>query len=269
MSTFITEEWLRSRYSITQNTEIRLPRDAKLTQSAEDLLKGRGIVVRYQDEQGSLFSTDEHGEQRAVHALTGTDQRTESCCQLCHQPVTKKSEALTHLNAHTLVPKNHPRIVLRGKLDSTIAQAVWIQTEWEEHKVSSTLARYLADIRSALGNVLRAEVSGETLAPIAMGEADDAQIHALSHQPLALLGHDHIVPAIEHGVEVARLNLLRAMIRECESVAAQLYLDVDFNVSRPDILQGLNRLSSAVYVLMILALLAKRGKPLPGVGAAQ
>lgn len=269
MGTFITEEWLRSRHSLARNTEIRLPRTARLTPSAEELLKGREVVIRYLDEQGTLFNTDESGKQHAVHALTGTEQPAECRCQLCHQTVLQKTEALTHLNADTLVPKNHPRILLRGKLDSAIAQAVWLQAEWEERKGSAPLARYLADVRSALGNVLRVEVSGEPVSPIAMGDADDAQIHALSHRPLKLLGHDHIVPAVEHGVEVARLNLLRTMIRECETVAACLYLDADFHLSRPDILQALNRLSSAVYVLMILALLARRGQPLPGLGAAQ
>lgn len=267
MGNFITEDWLRSRYSLARHTEIHLPRDARLTPSAEELLKSRAIVIRYLDSQGSVFDAGADGERHAVHALTGNNEQRQECrCLLCHQPVARKTEALTHLDANTLVPKNHPRIALRGKLDSAIAQAVWLQAEWDERQAPAALTRCLADIRSALGNALRAEVSGEPMPPIAMGEADEARLHALSHRPLALLGHDHIVPAVEHGAEVARLNLLRATIRECETMAAGLYLDADFQLARPDILQGLNRLSSAVYVLMLLALLAKRGQPLPVLG---
>ncbi|GGY02320.1 ethanolamine utilization cob(I)yrinic acid a,c-diamide adenosyltransferase EutT [Paludibacterium paludis] len=266
MGNFITEDWLRSRHSLARHTEITLPRDAKLTPSAEELLKSRDVAIRYLDDKGSVFRAEPDNERHAVHALTGRDRRTESCCQLCRQPVARKTEALTHLNADTLVAKNHPRIAFRGKLDSAIAQAVWAQAEWEERRAPAPLAHYLADIRSALGNVLRAEVCGEAMPPIAMGDADDARLHELSHRPLALLGHDHIVPSVEHGADVARLNLLRTTIRECETAAAGLFLDADFQVSRPDILQALNRLSSAVYVLMLLALLARLGKPLPNLG---
>ncbi|OWY40296.1 cobalamin adenosyltransferase [Xenophilus sp. AP218F] len=263
MSTFITEDWLRERYSLARATEIHLPADSRLTPAAEELIKARELSVKFMDEQGRVMVEAGDGERRPVHALTGSDRRAEQSCQLCHQPVARKSEALTHLDAQTLVAKNDPRIRFRGGLDSAIALAVWLQSEFDPAGKRVRLAQYLADIRSCLGNALRAEVSGEPMPPVAMGEANDERLHALSHRPLALLGHDHIVPAAEHGASVARLNLLRARIRECELDAAALYLDLDYQASRPDILQALNRLSSAVYVLMLLVLLQERGQPLP------
>ena len=113
-------------------------------------------------------------------------------------------------------------------------------------------------VRGALGNVLRAEALDEAMTPIVVGEFDEAQIHALSHSPLKHLGHDHIVPSIEHGLAVARLNLLRAVIREAEVAGAQAFIDRDFVVRRNDVLQALNRLSSAVYVLMLLCLIHEK-----------
>jgi ethanolamine utilization cobalamin adenosyltransferase len=116
------------------------------------------------------------------------------------------------------------------------------------------MQRLLADIRAALGNVLRCETLGEAMPEITIGDFDQAQLHALSHNPLRHLGHDHIVPAIEHGLSVARLNLLRTVIREAEVAGAQAFIGSDYSVSRGDLLQALNRLSSAVYVLMLIVL---------------
>lgn len=79
-----------------------------------------------------------------------------------------------------------------------------------------------------------------------------AQLHRLSHQPLRYLGHDHLVPEARHGRDVALLNLLRGKVREAEVTAAQVFITPQFAVRRADIMQALNRLSSAVYVMMIL-----------------
>ncbi len=47
-------------------------------------------------------------------------------------------------------------------------------------------------------------------------------------------------------------NLLRGKVREAEVTAAQVFITPQFAVRRADIMQALNRLSSAVYVMMIL-----------------
>jgi ethanolamine utilization cobalamin adenosyltransferase len=94
-----------------------------------------------------------------------------------------------------------------------------------------------------------------------MGELDAEAIHRLSHDPLRYFGHDHIVPDAAQGVTVARLNLLRALIREAELAAANVYIDANYQLTRPDILESLNRLSSAVYVLMMLSYVATLGRP--------
>jgi ethanolamine utilization cobalamin adenosyltransferase len=61
------------------------------------------------------------------------------------------------------------------------------------------------------------------------------------------------VPEASHGRDAALLNLLRTKVRETETVAAQVFITRSFEVLRPDILQALNRLSSTVYVMMILS----------------
>ncbi len=267
MGAYITETWLRERFSLAHGTEIRLPAGSRLTPAARGLLDERHIEIKYTDEDGRMFLDGRPGaetpELKQVNPLTGSSERHAASCLMCRQVLEKKPDTLTHLDARTLAVKNDPRLKLRGKLDSAIAQAVLIQAEFDPQGRHPALSLWLADIRSALGNVLKAEVTGETMPPIAMGDMDEEAIHAVSHNPLKYLGHDHLVPEAGQGARTARLNVLRAQIREAELCAADVYIARDFTVIRPDIMQGLNRLSSAVYVLMLLTYLAEQGKPVP------
>lgn len=267
MGPYVTETWLRERYSLGHGTEIHLPADSRLTPAAQSLLDERRIVVKFADEAGRVFiketSEGQTPELKRVNPLTGGSERHESRCQMCSQPIEKKPGTMTHLNKDTMVVKNDPRLKLRGKLDTAIALTVLIQAEFDPGNKYPALAHWLGDIRSSLGNVLKAEVSGESLPPAGMGDMDAETIHAISHNPLRYLGHDHLLPDAAQGVRVARLNLLRAQIREAELYAADVYIARDFTVTRPDIMQGLNRLSSAVYVLTLLTYLAEQGKSVP------
>lgn len=264
---FITENWLAQNASLVAGGEVRLPADCRLTPAARDLLKQKQIRIRYADEQGRVYidapaaADEDKGDARQqVHPLTSSATHESAHCLLCQQTVGKKPDALTHLNATTFVAKNDPRITFRGRVDSCIAQAILIQAQWQGEGMAKPLQAMLADLRSALGNVLRSETLDEPVPPVVMGEFDEAQLHALSHNPLKYLGHDHIVPALEHGLAVARLNVLRAAIREAEVAGAQAFIARDYSIARGDLLQALNRLSSAVYVLMLICLIQEKKK---------
>lgn len=246
MNDFITETWLRAHHTLSDGGEIHLPAGARLTPSARELVDSRHLRVKYLDARGSTFNE----QQQPVHALTGSGQRETACCELCHQPVEDKPDTLTHLTAQKMVAKSDPRLAFRAALDATIALTVWLQVELHE-----CWQPWLADIRSRLGNIMRADALDEPLPPQAIAGLDETALHRLSHQPLRYLGHDHLVPEARHGRDAARLNLLRCKVRETETLAAQVFISARFDVLRPDILQALNRLSSAVYVMMILAVL--------------
>lgn len=67
-----------------------------------------------------------------------------------------------------------------------------------------------------------------------------------------------MLPDVIYGPLIAKLNILRAQIRELELGAIQAFTDntlhlVSADITREDIVAGLNRLSSAVYVVMILS----------------
>ena len=101
---------------------------------------------------------------------------------------------------------------------------------------------------------MRADAMDEPLAAQSIVGLNEDDLHRLSHQPLRYLEHDHLVPEASHGRESALLNLLRTKIRDTETIAAQVFIIRGFDVLRQDILQALNRLSSAVYVMMILCI---------------
>ena len=271
MKNYITETWLREHGAMTEGVELCLPAGSCLTPAARSLISDRRLQIKYAGEKQSSSpdgAAVDLSVRPAIHPLTGRNRsegRHAMQCALCHQNVERKPDVLTHLDANTLVAKNDLRIKFRGRLDSAIAWAVLTQAEWAKQAVadasgiSGHLEHGLADVRSCLGNVLRAEVTGDPLVPIHMGPHDAEAIHRLSHDPWKHLGHDHLVPEVAHGLPAAQLNLLRAAIREAEVMAAEIYIDRDFAVLRPDIMQGLNRLSSAVYVLMIMAAMRELG----------
>lgn len=259
---FITETWLREQSGLAHGSEIHLPANAKLTPSASQLLAERKIRIKTIDELGRVFLGEKVGANvplTAVHPLTGGNRKLGNTCILCSGSVKEKGELLTLLDNEVLVPKTHPRIGLRGKLDTLIAQTILVQTQLDQTNQYPELHPLLADLRSYMGNVLRSEVTGEILVPLCMGDLNDETIHAVSHQPLKYLGHDHIVPEYSHGNNVALLNGLRAWVREVELEAVRVYLTQTFELSREDIIKGLNRLSSALYVLMLMTLLSESG----------
>ncbi len=159
--------------------------------------------------------------------------------------MAKKPETPTHLSAE-MVAKSDPRLGFRAVLDSTIALAVWLQIELAE-----PWQPWLADIRSRLGNIMRADALGEPLGCQAIVGLSDEDLHRLSHQPLRYLDHDHLVPEASHGRDAALLNLLRTESAGNRNRSGAGFITRSFEVLRPDILQALNRLSSTVYVMMI------------------
>lgn len=257
MPTFITETWLRRQFGLAHGSEIHLPADARLTPSASQLLAERKIRTKYINEQGRVYLSNDQAD--VVHPLTGANQQPGNSCVVCSSSVEHKGELLTLLDSDLLVPKTHPRINLRGKLDTLIAQTVLVQIQFDSVKQYPELHPLLADLRSYIGNVLRSEVTDEPLTPLCMGELDNDTIHAISHQPLKYLGHDHIVPERSHGNNVALLNVLRAWVREVELEAVRVFITPMFELTRVDIIEGLNRLSSALYVLMLMTVLSESG----------
>ncbi|MBQ8390544.1 MAG: cobalamin adenosyltransferase, partial [Oscillibacter sp.] len=94
-----------------------------------------------------------------------------------------------------------------------------------------------------------AEVKEEPLTSLRILGMDSGELRRCSHQVKEVYGIGHPVPSYEMGPICAQLNLLRTQVRETELSAARAFERADGTFDRADLIEGLNRLSSAVYIL--------------------
>ena len=154
---------------------------------------------------------------------------------------TPKPEPMTHLNGDTLVPKTHPRIFLRGKLDSLESALILCQLQLPA--LTEPLGELLAQTR----RILRCEVLEEPLKGVRLLGLTEEELRRRSHIPQEYYGVPHFMPEASDGETIAHLNRLRCQVRETELAAAAAFP----TGQREALVQTLNRMSSAVYLLMI------------------
>ena len=152
----------------------------------------------------------------------------------------EKPEHLTQLTGNLLVPKTHPRIVFRGKLDSLEAALLL------EARALPEQAKALEEILGCVRKLLRCEVLEDPFVPETLFGLTEREQRARSQNPQKYYGCPHFMPQPADSPSILRLNRLRTQIRETELAVAAA-----FGRDRTDILRALNRLSSLVYILML------------------
>jgi len=157
----------------------------------------------------------------------------------------EKPEHYTHLHGDVLVPKTHPRILFRGKLDTLQSELILGQLELPEE------AQRLGEILDLSRQLIRCDVLEEPVKREKLCGLTDQELRHRSHFPQEVYGKPHFMPQTADGITVARLNRLRCQVREAELAAAAAFTDRDGSVIRTDILQALNRMSSMLYIMMI------------------
>lgn len=243
---------LKERFGLGFGSEIHLKQGEQLTPGALDYLSTRKIRVLYLDSQGNISEKNNKGYKK-YHPLSIKESKGKSSCPMGSQT---KPESLTLLNDTDLVVKNHPRIKFRGEIDDLIAQVILTQGQFVRAKKLKQIRLWLQDIRSQLGQIMQAEVQEKPLNEMGMGDFSFADIRKMSHNPLKYLGHNHIVPTVDYGPYVGWLNALRTKVRKVELLAVETFEGNDLH---QNIILTLNRMSSAIYVLMILTLMIEKG----------
>ena len=251
---FLTEEDVRQRCELGQGGEFCLQAGERLTPAATELLRSRNCRVILPGQ-----CTPRENE----NPLHPQAQRAAAAPAATAAPAAEQASFPdgTYLDANTVVSKSHPRIFLRGKLDTLISSTVLVQTGFDgNNKLPAVLRNGLSDINVWLWQILQAEVSGEAVPAQSLCGMNAEAIRLVSHDPMKYLGQGHIVPDVALGPNVALLNWLRAQAREVEVAYVQVGME------REDILASLNRLSSAIYVLMLLTVVAESGRDISKVG---
>ena len=218
-----TEETVRDNVRNREGQRvIYLGKDDRLTSAARDWLTRERIQI---------LAPEQARPQR--YALPGGGYLEE------------KPEHMTHLNAEMLVPKTHPRIRFRGKLDALEAQLLLCQLG------SEGMAKQVGEILSLARQIIRCDVLEEPLQWDRLCGLTEAEQRKRSHFPQEYYGQPHFMPSAEDGPVILRLNMARCAAREAELAAVEAFSDREGNPTRPDILRAMNRMSSMLYILMI------------------
>src|SRR6185503_17640383 len=175
--------------------------------------------------------------------------------------LSEKPEHLTHLqDDESLVPKTHPRLALRGKLDTLQGLLLDAQCAADADGARGLVGE-LGEALELTRALVGAEVTGRPLGEWTLGGLSPGELRFASHHTHELYGVPFMFPSVRQGPVVARLYTARAYAREAELA---LYLafpveDSDEKSARPDLELALNRLSSALYLMTVKYLAGRFG----------
>ena len=158
----------------------------------------------------------------------------------------EKPEHMTHLRGNILVPKTHPRIAFRGGIDTLEAELL-LCAQAADGPLRQTLCAMLDFVRS----LIRADVLDEPVGAIELCGYTPEQLREYSHYPEKHFGQPHFLACYTDGPALLAVNKLRTVVRQTELAAYAAFRDADGNVTRGDMILGLNRLSSLMWIFMI------------------
>lgn len=269
----ITEDILRYELRNSQPEVYIIPEGKILTPAAREYLQQRKI--RFEKEGGYSYkhqlkapirkSEEPEETGKPVPRIVATEVPQPEEVQIAAetgQPKPKyvdyetgayyyeKPEHMTQLFGNKLVCKDHPRILFRGKLDSLQASVVLNQAMIKAAGGSETLIKDLGEILKDLREMMRCDVLDEEMATETILGLTHAELREHSHNPMKFYNIKQMVlPDYTMGTEYALLNQLRAAIRETEVAACKAF-HVEKKYIRNDIIEELNRLSSALHIMM-------------------
>ena len=212
----------------------------------ENLRNRNGKRVFYLGKGDQLTSTARDWLSRERIEILPADQAKPDGYRLANGAMlTEKPEHMTHLNGDVLVSKTHPRIRFRGKLDTLEAELILCQI------TSVELAPMLGEILELSRRVIRCDVLDQPLKEEKICGMTPEELRKRSHFPQEFYGQPHFAPSAADGLVIARLNRARCAAREAELAAVEAFSDREGNPTRTDIQQAMNRISSAIYLLMV------------------
>ena len=180
-----------------------------------------------------------------IEILPAEQAKPQRYCLLNGGYVEQKPEHMTHLYGDVLVPKTHPRILFRGKMDTLESELILCQL------ADKSLEGPVGEILGLARQIIRCEVLGEPLKWDTLCGLTESEQRKRSHFPQEYYGQPHFMPSFADGMVIARLNRARCAAREAELASVTAFADREGNLTRQDIPQALNRMSSMLYLLMI------------------
>ena len=165
--------------------------------------------------------------------------------------LSDKPEHLTQLvDDESLVDKSHPRLPLRGKLDTLQGLLLEAQCAADAdgaRGLVGELGEALELVRAMVG----AEVTGRALPAWTLAGLSPSELRYHSHHTHELYGVPFMFPSVRQGPVVAALYTARAYAREAELALYGAFATATGDAARADLKLAMNRLSSALYLMTI------------------
>ena len=228
-----------------------VPRGTLVKPAVAEYLRRRQIKLVYEDSEQAPAEPEPVKKKKWDYSAPSKDRRTGNSGgqELFYGPggeiLDHKPETFTHLRGRRLVPKDHPVIVLRGKLDSLTAAIIEAQIRGRREK-NRPFVKDLQEILDFSRRLLVYEFTGQKVEEFSLLGLSAADLRAHSHDPLKFYGYPHLMTSVEMGPLCSVLNSLRTQVREAELAAVTAFRDNP----RDDLVQALNRLSSLFYIMM-------------------
>ncbi|MGN8895986.1 ATP-binding protein [Flavonifractor sp. HCP28S3_F3] len=251
----ITEDFLRLELRNAQPETYYVPEGKILTPAAREYLQQRKIKIA-KGEPPEAAPAEPAAPAAPAPAAAPAAAAAPTAKYRDHETgafYMEKPEHMTQLFGNELVTKNHPRILFRGKLDSLQAMVVLDQALIAADG-NQKLVDDLGSILDNLREMMRCDVLDETYCRQTIIGLTHQELRERSHNPQKFFGiKQMLLPDYTMGRDYALLNQLRAAVRETEVAAATAFL-TGSKCTRPDIMEELNRLSSALHIMMCMYL---------------
>ena len=162
----------------------------------------------------------------------------------------EKPEHMTHLRGNILVFKDHPRIAFRGMIDLLEGEIALCQQVCVREGVPA-LAEELEEVLDFVRRFIRFDVLEEPVGEVKLCGLTPAELRERSHYPEKYYGQGHFLIRYTDSPAILAVNKVRTVVRQTELAAYRAFRDENGGVTRGDIILGLNRLSSLMWIMMI------------------
>lgn len=228
-----------------QNDVIKLPKNAMLTPSAQSVISENKIVIKFIEDEVENSETNVFKNASNMSAEKLGRFKSENGWY-----IDKKHEHMTQLYGNVLVYKDHKRIKLRGEVDLFMNEIMKVQIRAVELNLK-TLISDLSEVFSYVGELSRCEVLNEPMKIDTILGLKMNEIREVSHHPKKYFDRDHLFNiTYETGEVPVLISVLRAMARRVEIVCYEAFKNEDGSAARDDLVQGYNRLSSVLYIII-------------------
>ncbi len=258
----ITEALIRAELKAAQPEVYYIPEGKILSPAAREYLQSMQVGIdleknRMVDKKNKIVdrthSCAEHREMEGDSDGNNRDGMVQRAKYIDYETgagYMTKPEHMTQIYGNMLVDKDHPRIRYRGKLDRLQAEVVNAQCVIKNTGKYIMIIDELGDILDVLREMMRCEVMDEPFANETIIGLNHKELRERSHNPMKFYNiKQMLLPDYNMGMVHSVLNVLRTSIREAEVIAVAAFKQ-NRKLERTDIIEELNRLSSALHIMM-------------------